>query len=212
MNSNELIKEKMLELGASKQQTESKTLEIMLVALAEVQKTSDFNYKEAYWEIINRYKKAEMQMDEEKNKWTIACMAKLDEKNMFSQRNADYKRFVSNLIDITEMLLALDENLVNAETAEQRDTIRKAVYFQDNTTINTCYDNTAFIRGLGNILSGAIEPEQDLKLKKNPKETPEKYDTGMKQRLTEILKELNDIQEENHQWENTFWGTLAQEK
>lgn len=53
------------------------------------------------------------------------------------------------------------EALKNCETAEGRDAMRRAQTFVNSVTLNTVYDNTAFIVGLASILSngeiGAIE-------------------------------------------------------
>ena len=47
-----------------------------------------------------------------------------------------------------------NKSLSDCSSEEGRDRLRAAQFFANNTRIETCYDNTAFIRGLAAILSG----------------------------------------------------------
>lgn len=47
--------------------------------------------------------------------------------------------------------------IYQCETPEARDRMRMALFFVENTDVDTKYDNTAFIRGLGAILGSSEE-------------------------------------------------------
>lgn len=75
---------------------------------------------------------------------------------------AEKRRLVYSELETKQKYLdSFFEALKNCETAEGRDAMRRAQTFVNSVTLNTVYDNTAFIVGLASILSngeiGAIE-------------------------------------------------------
>lgn len=56
------------------------------------------------------------------------------------------------------------QQMMELETPETRDRVRLSRIYKDSIEINTCYDNTAYIKGVGAILSGKeLDDVQDEK-------------------------------------------------
>lgn len=206
MTGYELLKSKMLQYGATKNMIENKTFNLMITVLAEITKTDDFDYIEAFHELTRRFEQAAKNADNEKARYENIVLYLESEHKTAKYRSDELKEWIGDLLQITNELLSVDDEIVNAETPEQRDRIKAAVYLKDNTTINTCYDNTAFIRALGSVLSGVKDTEQPKKCYK-VEETPERYQSSMKDRLLSIQKRLNGIQENHIAWRKVNYVT-----
>lgn len=65
-----------------------------------------------------------------------------------------YKKLLQEFIDEkTKHAREFSEKLLECETPEGRDLMRRAVYFKSNISVNTKYDNTAYIIALGAMLT-----------------------------------------------------------
>lgn len=73
---------------------------------------------------------------------------------------------------VTKYIESFNNSLAECETEEGRDAMRRAQVFVNSVSIDTKYDNTAFIASLGAILSdgkiGALEEYKRINPKINP--------------------------------------------
>ena len=73
---------------------------------------------------------------------------------------------------VTKYIESFNNSLAECETEEGRDAMRRAQVFVNSVSIDTKYDNTAFIASLGAILSdgkiGALEEYRKINPKINP--------------------------------------------
>lgn len=148
------IKELMKEKGLAKAAIEGKTPGVVLsivlenpdVAeafkcvdeLSELKKEKDFVY-----EVVNDLIRERNRLERERDRLKIS----LAEYSSFA-RLEDAVKAKNDYID------AFNKSLSQCETKEGRDKLRIAQTFINSVNINTVYDNTAFIRGLAEILSG----------------------------------------------------------
>ena len=156
----DLLKEEMKRRGLNQAQCDSKVAAVVLDILAET-KTAYTDLREA------EQKTSELRNEQEKIK---------DRINRLNMELGDIIRRINNKMT-EEWLYAPDyvDNFFDAleacETDKGRDALRAAQMFVNSVTIDSKYDNTAFIIGLASILSqgnvGAIE-----ELKKINKKIP----------------------------------------
>lgn len=141
----ELFTQKLLDMGLTKAQAQSKSIATALAVFANTDEALD-----AYQELLDLTKKVE----EERR-------ILVDERNMYSRarfhmenKENEYKCMVEELEDI-------NEKLSQFETPEARDRYRLAEYYKRNTTRKNVYQETEFNKGLGLILAGMTEKSED---------------------------------------------------
>ena len=158
MTSLDMLKEKMIQAGALKNQCESKLVPMILGILAENPEYIELakQDKDLQDEIasLKRYKK---ELEEE-----IAA----DEETLFKlqhEKTDEWKRLNEAARIANDYIVNFNIELLNAETPEQRDALRTAQFFINNVNIDTKYDNTAYISGLAAILSnGGVSTTMQL--------------------------------------------------
>lgn len=150
----ELLREEMLRRGCTKSQCDSKTVAIVLDILAntghvysDIQSAEeDLNYK--------RKVAREYEIDAQRTQYKLS--AKADE---IAKKEKEYREFVD----------AFNQTLLECNTDEGRDRMRAAQMFVNTVDVDSKYDNTAFIIGLGAILSGGKYDAMEKLKSMNPK-------------------------------------------
>lgn len=149
----ELLKQEMLNRGATKAQTESKLVAIVLDILANTG-TTYTDLAEAHFDLENT--KA---LKENTEREIVALQAEIQ--NMKARKSIEYRILRSEQealeqkkAEAERYIEAFNAALENMETEEARDRLRTAQVFMNSVKIDTCYDNTAFINWFGAILAG----------------------------------------------------------
>ena len=198
MSGYELLVSKMKELGATRQQAESKTVEMVVTILA-----GDFETADSRMAVLK-------DLEDEYRKKARECEAAegeyRNERYNLRQKLKDLSRVRSIFADMMSEMKDMYNELTEAETPAARDRIRTARIYETKVNINTCYDNTAFIRGLSTILSGQPLPDEDTsdnpdnstgkeRKKLHYNEVSETISRKLDEKLAEaeeILSEFND--------------------
>lgn len=192
----EQIKQEMIKRGANKAQAESKTVHFVLDVLAD---------SHAFVDVYD----AEKRLSDLKSRCCLELGAQENELRNQRRRLSDKEFEVEERekeVEINEKALKENveyikkwcETLANCETQEGRDAMRIAQLFINSTSINTKYDNTAFIIGLASILSsGKMQPIDELK-KINPSLTDRKMYINGKEYVYKdgAVIGINDIERE----------------
>ena len=138
----ETLKAKLLDMGATKTQIENKVIPMMLAIIADEENAKEiFN---AFWEMKKNveYKAMDLQNKE----------------YAFNDRISRAKEEVSAerlaLATMREDLERTQKELEEMEKPDNRDRIKLAEYFKRNVNISNAYQETEFVKGLANILSG----------------------------------------------------------
>ena len=150
----ECLREEMEKRGCTKSQIESKTAAVVLDILA--------NMGHINTDIVE----AEMQLAETKRKCEQSIrLLEINEQRLLQMDKAISDSFKAAQKYIDEFYRVLSD----CETPEGKDAMKRAQMFVNSVSINTKYDNTAFIAGLAAILSdgqiGALDELQKI----NPK-------------------------------------------
>lgn len=154
----ERLKEEMINRGCTKSQAESKAVAVVVDILAqtgthylqEYQESREIaDLKEAAGRELSKARSIRRQAEFELQQ---AKQAKLD---VESQRHS-----------LEEYVQVFTESLKKCESAEGRDRMKAAQMYCETVTINTAYDNTAFIRGLAAILAGQAVAALDIGIKR----------------------------------------------
>ena len=162
MTGMELLKKELVARGATKVQIESKILPLIVEVIAGAPDgtyTTIENEKEQAAQMV---RDARLLRAQAQNRWEAVEKERREHQKQFDADNA----YIS----------AFNDSLKDCETAEGRDRMRIAQLYINSVSIDTKYDNTAFIVGLGAILSGgSIGAIEELR-KINPllaKRTPD---------------------------------------
>lgn len=86
------------------------------------------------------------------------------ESHRFEQmrKEAKYEDMKAELADKAEELNNFRKELEECTTEKAKDKLRLARFFIENTTVNNGYENTAYIRGLANILSYEAKMDEEV--------------------------------------------------
>ena len=148
MSGLENLRAKLSELGLNSNSINSKAVEMTVSVLAN---NDDIDVSLAFKGLLDEYNEKRNYLNSklrelEKKEYTLISREKTLSNNqkMLEERGFQLQRMVSEFEDC----------LSECETSEGRDAIRRAAFFITNTKINTCYDNTAYINGLANLLIG----------------------------------------------------------
>lgn len=154
MTGYECLKEELYKLGCNKSQVEAKVVPLVLGVVAG---DPEKFIKISEWESELEKKKNELKRREEAVEEDERAVNLLIDKALkIAKKTQDY-------VD------AFYYAIQSGETPEGRDALRKAQMFVNSVTVETKYDNTAFIAGLAAILSeGKVAPMDELQ-KINPK-------------------------------------------
>lgn len=155
------LREEMERRGCTKSQIESKTAAIVLDILtkdrAKYAKQVDAENEES--KALSKLR-SDISASERTLAWNRMAVSDLEIR---------YKDIVRQADKAQEYIDKFLEALKDCETAEGRDAMRRAQVFVNSVSVDSKYDNTAFIIALGAILSGGeYGPIEELK-KINPK-------------------------------------------
>ena len=141
----ELLRKKMMELGASKQQTESKVVDYVLAAFAEEQGSLDA--VSIFEEMREQYL--------EKHKEMTRAIAEADKKKDIYERSLKQADKIIGRADREfEEAKALNEKILEMETPEMRDRYRMAVRYEKMAYADNAYARTEYTKGLALIMAG----------------------------------------------------------
>lgn len=160
----ECLRAKLREMGFTKAQTENRTV---LAVLEILSGCNEYRNEDKLLEEIK-------QLECRANSLASTCKAYSQRLEVITGKFEKIKAELKEASDACykeekEYIDAFFKALNEAETPEARDALRIAQMYVNSVTVNTKYDNTAFIVGLAAILSkGAIAPMDELH-KINPK-------------------------------------------
>ena len=161
----ECLKSEMLARGFTKQQTESKTVLGVLEILSDSNgRYSDMSRIEQELKLLEQRKRNLWSTCKAYEDKVNACKSELQQIIQMVDSVADkHYQEARNYIDV--FLKAISD----CETQEARDALRTAQMFINSVSVDTKYDNTAFIIGLASILSQGKTGAIDELRKINPK-------------------------------------------
>lgn len=160
----------LIEFGATPQQTTTKIVDICWDWLSQIN-PEEIVFKKHLEETVAR-SETEIDKNKRENKWlesqietkrTILGNLEKDISEKFEILNELSNRGLTpeNILSIKTIDKQKEEleqrftEIMAMETAEGRDKLRMAKLYSNNVAINTKYDNTAYIAGLGAIMSGS---------------------------------------------------------
>lgn len=155
MTGMDLLKKELAARGASKVQLESKILPLVVEVIAGAPDGTYTTIEEEKEQAAQMIREARLLQDRTRNRWEA----------VEKERRENQKQFDVDAAYIS----AFNDSLKNCETAEWRDRMRIAQLYINSISIDTKYDNTAFIIGLGAILSGGSIGAIDELRKINPR-------------------------------------------
>ena len=150
------LREEMEKRGLSKTQIESKTAAVVLDILA----NSGTKYTEMWKE---EYGKSERLKSIERD--IRYCEKQLEDiKALISKAENQEEKAVEHRKHCEDYIDEFHKSLMECESEIGRDSMKAAQMFVNTVSVDTKYDNTAFIIGLAAILSnGRINPISELK-------------------------------------------------
>lgn len=168
MTGMECLKQEMEKRGATKSQIESKTL-LMVVDILAQTGTAYLNARDAEEEAEKAKREAREARDRKLSLDAHIRTLSLEAQELNS---AAEKRAQAIYDKIDEAVKYVDEwksALSECETKEGRDRMRLAQMFINSVTVDTKYDNTAYIIALGSIICGSDAMPMERLKKINPK-------------------------------------------
>lgn len=156
----ECLKEELLKKGFTRQQTESK----ICMGVLEIVSNSSGRYTD-----MNRILQEISELEKRKAKLEAMCREYTGTVSRLESRLAEIVAEVNKECDrrykaTTDAVTAFNHALEECETPEARDALKTAQTFINSVSIDTKYDNTAFIIGLASILAhGAVAPINELR-------------------------------------------------
>ena len=190
MTGYENLKAKLLELGATKQQAESRAVELTVIALAEEQNGGTVNLNSIFTDILARYKKATDKMIVQSNEYTQKTLDLAIIESQIKELRQREEAATLEIYQAIDEIKSILEEVLEPETAEGRDKLRALHTLEQHTEINTVYDNTAFIRAAGNILSGITDSTPIAENTKTTKNVQTEKSASICSRLNSIKSKL----------------------
>lgn len=195
MTGREILNQKLKAKGLTDAQIKSKAVETTIAVLAE--ETDGTNYSALIQDAIQEYRVARNNADAEVRRYSAKTEALSNNERANNAREQD---LIKSANDIKNLLIDLEkvyDEILELETAEQRDRARTARLFMDNVNVNTVYDNTAYIKGLSAILSGKeITPDEQSEKEKQRKSAGREANTdyqGIKGKIDKLKKMLEAV-------------------
>ena len=157
----EVLREEMLKAGATRQQVESKTVALVVSCLTHMDYQVIFDLEKDVGAMKCKIKNLSHQIG----------LKEAELRSLTNQCQREEERIGKSMASLNEYIANFNKSLESMETPEARDRLRTAQLFMNTVNIDTKYDNTAFIVGLGALLNGiSYNPLEELK-KINPKVT-----------------------------------------
>lgn len=149
----ECLKEEMTRRGCTKSQVESKTVAVVLEIVA--------NGGSIYTDLTEAKKELEEYREETWQHKTFIHETKKELNEVRKELLAERAKLSKRQEDAFEYLKEFEHRVMECETPEQRDILRTAQFYVNNTKIMSPQNNTARIIGLALILAGhKIDPEK----------------------------------------------------
>lgn len=167
----EMLKEEMLKQGASKSQVNSQTLILAVAVLAQNEEYITLFEKEKelgsiQFQINNIIREIQDAKDDLKRWKEELQKIKSESTDVFDE---SIGRIMKIRKEAQQYIDDFYETIEKCETPQERDKLKVAQMFVNSVTIDTKYDNTAFIIGLASILSGGNVSAINELRKINPK-------------------------------------------
>lgn len=195
MTGREILNQKLKAKGLTDVQIKSKAVETTIAVLAE--ETDGTNYSALIQDAIQEYRVARNNADAEARRYYAREAEISDQKKANSAREQDLIKSANGIKNLLIDLEKVYDEILELETAEQRDRTRTARFFMDSVNVNTVYDNTAYIKGLSAILSGKEIPadeqsEKEKQRKSAGREANTDYQ-GIKGKIDKLKKMLEAV-------------------
>jgi hypothetical protein len=195
MTGREILNQKLKAKGLTDVQIKSKAVETTIAVLAE--ETDGTNYSALIQDAIQEYRVARNNADAEARRYSAKTEALSNNERANSAREQDLIKSANGIKNLLIDLEKVYDEILELETAEQRDRTRTARLFMDNVNVNTVYDNTAYIKGLSAILSGKeITPDEQSEKEKQRKSAGREANTdyqGIKGKIDKLKKVLEAV-------------------
>ena len=161
----ECLREELLKRGCTKAQADSKVIPIILDIVS--------NSGDQYLQIYNAENELRKTKAETASELRQIRMLRADAESLEAENKKIRCEIAESINDYMRQIEELENRIrQSSETPEGRDAMRKAQMFVDAVTVETKYDNTAFIIGLASILSDGECGAIDTLSKINPKIPP----------------------------------------
>lgn len=163
----ELLNDTLRKQGFQQKQIDSKIVASVLSIIADDVVFIDLREEKIELQNLKRERDfIENQINDLKNEKTYLQRSFQDAQAEFYKEKQE---FVASTFEIKKYVDNFNKSLLECDTDDGKDAMRKAQLFINQCNIDSKYDNTAFIIGLSQILSnGKMGPIDDLK-KINPK-------------------------------------------
>ena len=157
----EVLREEMLKAGATRQQVESKTVALVISCLTHMDYQALFDLEKDIKEAKRKLSDLNLSVE----------FKRIELRELAESCQREEEHIEKSKASLNEYIANFNKSLESMETPEARDRLRTAQLFMNTVNIDTKYDNTAFIVGLGALLNGvSYNPLEELK-KINPKVT-----------------------------------------
>ena len=161
----ECLREEMKKRGCNNSQLNSKVIGIVLDIISGNENLY-INIQEAKQELADeRNTLSALRLAKDNLRWECKYL-----EEEIKMHESDY---LEKCNEIKKYIDDFNKSLTECETAEGRDALRRAQVFTNSVEVNTVYDNTAYIKGLGAILSnGEVGYLDEIKAVKAPEKAP----------------------------------------
>ena len=195
MTGREILNQKLKAKGLTETQINSKAVEMTIAVFAE--ETDGTNYSALIQDAIQEYRVAKNNADAEARRYSAKEESLSNERRANSAREQDLIKSANGIKNLLIDLEKVYDEILELETAEQRDRTRTARFFMDSVNVNTVYDNTAYIKGLSAILSGKeIPADEQSEKEKSRKSAGREANTdyqGIKGKIDKLKKVLEAV-------------------
>lgn len=213
MTGREILNQKLKAKGLTDAQINSKAVEVTIAVLAE--ETDGTNYSALIQDAIQEYRVAKNNADAEARHYVAKEESLSNERRANSAKERDLIKSANGIKNLLIDLEKVYDEILELETAEQRDRTRTARFFMDSVNVNTVYDNTAYIKGLSAILSGKeITPDEQSEKEKQRKSAGREANTdyqGIKGKIDKLKKMLEAVTSPCFNANFNFWSEIKHE-
>lgn len=154
----DVLADKLMELGISKLSLGSNIIPAMLTIFADVD-----NAPNAFSEIKaikNYHKEAVAAANRREREYSEAIRVIRSKERKIDELSEEMRSKIKALDDARQSIDMEKEDFYKIKTESSREKVRLAEWYKRNVKIDSCYDNTKFIEGLGRILSGAYSEDE----------------------------------------------------
>lgn len=154
----DVLADKLVELGISKLSLGSSIIPAMLTIFADVDNAPDAF--EEIRQIKNYHKEATAEANRKEREYSELIRRIRNEKYELDKLKDEMKSKMVALECARQSIDMEKEEFYKIKTKSSREKVRLAEWYKRNVKIDSCYDNTKFIEGLGRILSGTYSEDE----------------------------------------------------